>query len=300
MGGATRRPPPRAIPDEDASTRPAAALDPDTEGGAPAGDTPVPVVPVAQPWTALGPRDAPAIVFIHGTRLSRSQWLPQLRRLAGRYRCIAVDLPGHGVLAGQPFTIRDAIATVVAAIEAETPDGRATLVGLSLGGYVAIETAEARPDRVTCLVLAGCSAEPVGPVTMPFRSFAWLMEHLSPRALRVLNHAFFRTRYRRAISEPIIEGGFWSAGGSQALRIIIGRHYVERLGRLWTPVTIVNGALDPIFGPGGDPWASAARRGRSVIVPWALHLSNLDRPSTFSRLVAEAVEDALAFPVNPA
>jgi len=254
----------------------------------------------ARPWTAVGPRDAPAIVFLHGTRLTRSQWLPQLRRLSGRYRCIALDLPGHGTRAGEPFTIEAATAAVVAAIEAEAATGTATLVGLSLGGYVAIETADAHPGRVTCLVLAGCSAEPVGPITMPFRGFAWLMEHLPPRALRALNLAFFRSRYRRSIAETVIAGGFWSAGGSQALRIILGRRYLERLGRLWTPVTIVNGALDPVFGPGGVTWASTARRGRAVLVPWALHLSNLDRPRTFSGIVAAAVEDALAYPVDPA
>ena len=49
--------------------------------------------------------DAPGIVFLHGTRLTRAQWTPQLRRLEGSYRCVAVDLPGHGVLADGPFTV---------------------------------------------------------------------------------------------------------------------------------------------------------------------------------------------------
>ena len=248
-------------------------------------------------WTAVGPRTATTIIFIHGTRLTRAQWLPQLRRLAASYRCVAVDLPGHGARAAEPFTIDGAVAAVTAAIDAEAASGRALVVGLSLGGYVAIETAEARPDRVLGLVLAGCSAEPIGPSSVPFRLFAALMERVPPRALRVVNHRFFRTRYRRSISEPIIAGGFWSAGGAQALRSLIGRRYLERLGRLWTPVTIVNGAFDPVFGPGGEPWASTARRGRSVRIGWALHLSNLDRPTTFSRVVADAAEDAVAWPV---
>jgi len=237
-------------------------------------------------------------VFVHGTRLSRTQWWPQLRRLSARYRCVAIDLPGHGSRAAEPFTIATATAAVATAIDAEAVTGRALVVGLSLGGYVAIETAEAYPDRVLGLVLAGCSAEPVGPTTLPFRGFARLMETLPAPLLRAMNLAFFRTRYRRAIAEPIIEGGFWSAGGAQALRTLLGRRYLERLGRLWTPVTVVNGALDPIFGPGGDLWASAARRGRSVIVAWALHLSNLDRPATFARIVAEAAEDAVVHPAD--
>jgi pimeloyl-ACP methyl ester carboxylesterase len=247
-------------------------------------------------WTAVGPRTATTIVFIHGTRLTRAQWLPQLRRLSASYRCVAMDLPGHGARAAEPFTIEGAVDAVTAAIEAESASGVALVVGLSLGGYVAMETAEARPDRVLGLVLAGCSAEPIGPSSVPFRLFAALMERVPPRALRVVNHTFFRTRYRPGISEPIIAGGFWSAGGAQALRSLIGRRYLERLARLWTPVTIVNGAFDPVFGPGGEPWASTARRGRSVRIPWALHLSNLDRPTAFSRVVADAAEDAIAWP----
>ncbi|MEO5964599.1 MAG: alpha/beta fold hydrolase [Candidatus Limnocylindrales bacterium] len=252
--------------------------------------------PARNPWIAVGPREAPAIVFIHGTRLSRNQWLPQLRRLSGRYRCIAVDLPGHGLRGDEPFTLEAATTAVVQAIDAETPHRRAFLVGLSLGGYVAVETAEAYPDRVTGLVLAGCSAEPVGPVTMPFRGFAWLMEHVPAPGLRLLNLAFFRTRYRRAMAQPIVDGGFWADGGSTALRLLVGRRYLQRLARLWTPITIINGTFDPVFGPGGDAWAAAARRGHHVLIPWALHLSNLDRPTTFSRAVADAVEDAATHP----
>jgi pimeloyl-ACP methyl ester carboxylesterase len=271
--------------------------------GAPAAEPPGPSAhgsPAGTPfWTAVGPRTATTIVFIHGTRLTRAQWLPQLRRLSGSYRCVAVDLPGHGARAAEPFTIEGAVDAVTAAIDAEAASGTALVVGLSLGGYVAIETAAACPDRVLGLVLAGCSAEPIGPSSVPFRLFAGLMERVSPRVLRVVNLAFFRTRYRRAVSEPVIAGGFWSAGGAQALRTLIGRRYLERLGRLWTPVTIVNGVFDPVFGPGGEPWAATARRGRSIRIPWALHLSNLDRPTTFSGVVADAAEDAMAWPAGP-
>ena len=71
----------------------------------------------------MGPVEAPGIVFLHGTRLTRAQWRPQLRRLAGAYRCVAVDLPGHGVARRPPFTIEAATDLVRAAIEAEIPSG---------------------------------------------------------------------------------------------------------------------------------------------------------------------------------
>jgi pimeloyl-ACP methyl ester carboxylesterase len=243
-----------------------------------------------RPWTALGPRDAPAIVFVHATRLSRSQWWPQFRRLSARYRCVAVDLPGHGARGDEPWSIEAARDGVIAAIEAEAPSGRAVIVGLSLGGFVAIEVADAVPQRVAGLVLAGCSGEAFGTMELPFRWLAWLLERLPGPVLRLLNVAYFRLRYRRSIAEPIIEGGFWPDGGAQAVRSLVGRRFLDRLGRLWTPVLIINGALDPVFGPGGDSWAASCRQGRNVVIPWAMHLSNLDRPTSFSGHVARFVD----------
>ncbi len=245
----------------------------------------------ARPWTAVGPVDAPAIVFVHGTRLTRSQWLPQLDRLAGRYRCVAIDLPAHGTRAGERFTLAAASDAVLAAIDAEVPSRRAVIVGLSLGGYVAIETADRAPDRVAGLVLSGCSAEPVGPVAFAFHALIWALEHVPRPVLDGVNRAFFRLRYGQAVAGPIIEGGFWSAGGAQALRTLLRARFLDRLARLWTPVLVVNGALDPVFGPGGDPWATACRRGRHVVIARAMHLASLDRPRAFSDLVAAFVAD---------
>ena len=246
---------------------------------------------VLRPWIALGPRDAPALVFLHGTRMTRTQWYPQLRRLAGRYRCIAVDLPGHGRRAAEPFTVEGAVAAVEEAIAAEVPAGRAVLVGLSLGGYVAIETAEARPERVAGLVLAGCSAEAIGPAARLFASLATVLERVPRPAIDRLNRWFFTLRYRPSTAGPIVEGGFWPAGGAEAVRLLIGRRYLERLGRLWTPVLVVNGSLDPVFAPQGDYWAASCRAGRHVVLPHATHLSSLDRPTAFSRHVAAFTDE---------
>ena len=245
-----------------------------------------------KPWIAVGPRRRPGDrVRPRDPADARTTGGRSCARLSDRYRCIAIDLPGHGERAGEPFSMAAASDAVVAAIEAEVPSGRAVVVGLSLGGYVAIEAAERCPERIAGLVLAGCSAEPVGPVGGPVPR-----ARLGPRPrpagpFGVANRGYFRLRYGRAIADPIIAGGFWSAGGAEALRVLARTRFVERLGRLWTPVLVVNGALDPVFGPGGDPWAAACRRGRHVVLSRAMHLANLDRPARSRTLVAAFAAD---------
>ncbi len=76
------------------------------------------------------------VVLIHGIRLSSSMWQAQLAAVEATGRpAIAVDLPGHGTRADDAFTIDAAMAVVDAAVQ--RLGGRAVVVGLSLGGYVA-------------------------------------------------------------------------------------------------------------------------------------------------------------------
>ena len=80
----------------------------------------------------------PTIVFLHGTRLTGSQWASQVAALSDAYHCLAVDLPGHGNQHGVTFTLEGAADRVGDLIRREAHGGRAIVVGLSLGGYVAM------------------------------------------------------------------------------------------------------------------------------------------------------------------
>ena len=141
-----------------------------------------------------GPVDGPLIVLIHGTRLTRVSWRGIVSRLEDRHRCVSVDLPGHGDLADRPFSLDAAAAIVEAAID-DAGAGPAILVGLSLGGYVAMTVAARSPDRVRGLVLAGSSAEPSGVTGRAFRLFAWALIAAPERLLDGLNSWMFRRRY---------------------------------------------------------------------------------------------------------
>ena len=113
---------------------------------------------LAATFDVVGPDDAPTIVFIHGTRLTRAMWRPQVP-LADRYRLVMTDLPGHGSLASVRFTLPAASAHVSRVIEAAAR-GRAVIVGQSLGGYVAMDVAAQHPEQVAALVLCNCTEEP--------------------------------------------------------------------------------------------------------------------------------------------
>jgi pimeloyl-ACP methyl ester carboxylesterase len=236
-----------------------------------------------------GPADGPSIVFVHATRLSRSMWRAQMDDLRDAYRVIAVDLPGHGRLADRRFTLAGAADAVADTIET-AGGGHAVVVGLSLGGYVAIDLAARRPQLVRGLVLAGATAEPVGAIATPYRALAWVMDRFDGPTLDALDAWFFRTRFPPAVSGPIIAGGFWSAAGAQALRAIVGERFQPRLAGYPGSTLILNGEWDALFRLGAGGFARAAQDARRVRLRGATHLANLDRPRAFSLAVRRFVE----------
>ena len=244
-----------------------------------------PAAPDDRTITAVGPPGAPAIVFVHGTRLSRAAWAAQLDGLGGEFRAIAVDLPAHGSRADEPFTLARAADLLADTIRDQASDGRAIVVGLSLGGYVAMALAARRPERIRGLVLAGATAEPVGLRSLPYRALAVALDRLDGPALTRLNAWFFRSRYPAAIAEPIVAGGFWSKGGASALRALFGQRFVPRLAAYPGPTLILNGQWDLLFRLSASAFAEAAADAHRVRLSGALHLSNLDRPAAFNEAV---------------
>src|SRR5215471_10032695 len=106
-------------------------------------------------YDVAGPRDAFPIVLVHGAAATRKMWLPQLEALSEEFRVIALDLPGLGPLREPPFQLQAAVQAVMESPRQHTHN-RALIVGLSLGGYVAMVCANAHPQEIAGLVLSGC------------------------------------------------------------------------------------------------------------------------------------------------
>ena len=96
------------------------------------------------------------LIFIHGYGGDCDNWLFNTSGLADRFTVYALDLPGHGrsVKAFKDASLSGLADVVIAFMDALAID-RATLVGHSLGGAVAMKTAIKAPQRVASIVAFG-------------------------------------------------------------------------------------------------------------------------------------------------
>jgi 3-oxoadipate enol-lactonase len=95
----------------------------------------------------------PPLVLLHAGVADRGMWDDVAPLLAGSFRTIRCDLRGYGEtpLPDGPYVHADDVAGLLAALGLE----RAHLLGVSMGGQVALDLAIARPELVDRLVLVG-------------------------------------------------------------------------------------------------------------------------------------------------
>jgi pimeloyl-ACP methyl ester carboxylesterase len=107
-------------------------------------------------YVATGPTDGPAVVMLHGTSDSSFSFSRVMPLMPAHLRVVAVDQRGHGNSGKPAFGYSmDAFASDLLALMDALQIDRATIVGHSMGSFIARRAAEKAPDRVTRLVLMG-------------------------------------------------------------------------------------------------------------------------------------------------
>lgn len=104
------------------------------------------------------------ILLLHGYLESLDVWEDFAKLLAKEYRVVAMDLPGHGIsqVMGPMHTMSFLADTVVGVLD-ELEIDKVTIVGHSMGGYVALQTLRLHPDRLEGLVLLSSTPNPDSP-----------------------------------------------------------------------------------------------------------------------------------------
>jgi pimeloyl-ACP methyl ester carboxylesterase len=95
----------------------------------------------------------PPVVLLHGGGLDLRSWDEQVGPLSAEHRVITPDARGHGGSSTPtaPYRLCDDVAALLRALDT----GAVTLVGLSLGGGIAVDTALEHPELVSALVVSG-------------------------------------------------------------------------------------------------------------------------------------------------
>lgn len=210
--------------------------------------------PIGVTVTGIGP----PLVLLAGLGSTSQVW-GQLPELLGRSSTvICPDNRGvGGSRGGDPFTIAGAGGELTAVLDALEID-RATLLGVSMGGAIALGTAIASPDRVNGLVLVSCAAHLSNHGRQTLDLLARLLDVLPPAEFgrRLMTLAFappFHERFPSFVSEAARLYGL-APGDVEGTRLQV-RHLLQgwdlrpELPTLYEPCLVLSGARDAIVAP---------------------------------------------------
>jgi pimeloyl-ACP methyl ester carboxylesterase len=235
--------------------------------------------------TESGSSKGPAVVLLHAFPMSGEMWKPQLEALKD-FRVLVPDLRGFGGTAlTAPWLVEHAAADVL-----ESVAGPAVFVGLSMGGYVALQIAASAPDRVKGLVLCDTRAE------------ADANENKAKRAAAI---DFVRNNGVEAFLGPFLKDAVHAPSAAGFLRGVAAKSKPEavtaalaalaarpdqtpNLPKIKAPTCVIVGSQDKITPlPLSESMRSKIPGAELHIVPDAGHFSNAENPAAFNeRLVS--------------
>jgi 3-oxoadipate enol-lactonase len=235
-----------------------------------------------------GPEHAPVVMFASSLGTTHAMWDPQAEALKGEVRVLRYDHRGHGgsPVPPGPYTIDDLAGDALALLD-ELGIERATFVGLSIGGAVAITAALRAPERFERLVLCSTAAHFPPPEQWPERAATVRAEGVEAVADGALERwltpeapAELRERLRAMLVSTPREG---YAACCEALGSYDAR---GRLGALTMPVLAIAGADDPTTPPPAlQAIVDELPDGRLHVIERARHISSAERPEEFTRVL---------------
>jgi pimeloyl-ACP methyl ester carboxylesterase len=243
----------------------------------------------------------PVVVLIHAGIADCRMWDAQFAVFAERYRVVRYDQRGFGrsSMPAGPYALRDDLRELLRALGIE----RATLVGTSMGGGVALDCALAYPDLAEALVLVGSGlggSEPSDYLREQWRLIGEAMERDGIDAANELElrlwvdgqgrtpeqvDSAMRERVREMNRDVLArEEENDELGQPQRLE----PPAIGRLGEVAVPTLVIVGDRDvPGIVENADRLAAGIAGARKVVLPDVAHLPPMERPDEFNRLVLD-------------
>ncbi|MFI5366273.1 MAG: alpha/beta fold hydrolase [Candidatus Binatia bacterium] len=241
-----------------------------------------------EPWKA-GP---PPVVFVHGLGGDHRVWLYQVPAFCNRFPTITVDLRGHGASSkpDRDLGMADMALDVVRLLRAFGVE-RAHLIGLSLGGMVVQQLALDFPLAVASLVLADtlCGMPP-GFENVMQDALRFIEQNSMPDVAKARITNAFSEAVNPMMRDYLIDRVARNdkAAYVRAARAAFGFSVCGRLGEIAAPTLVVVGDADRVTPPPlSEEIAARIPRARLARIANAGHITNMERPQEFNRVVLD-------------
>jgi pimeloyl-ACP methyl ester carboxylesterase len=248
----------------------------------------------------------PPLVFVHGLSGAWQNWLENIPHFARSHRVLALDLPGFGSSPMPPWQISiPAYGRFLRDFCERLGVDRCSLVGNSMGGFIATELAITEPERVDDLTLVSAAGitwararrEPAAMMARVGRAAAPVLLKLQTSSMRrpQLRSAAFQgvfydpNRLRREMLWENFVPAMQSPGFYDALTTLWGYDIRDRLEEIGVPTLIVWGRNDRVV-PVPAAFSYRKRIGDNaelVIFDRCGHVPQIERPVRFNRVLED-------------
>jgi len=243
------------------------------------------------------------IVLVHGGNLDCRMWDPQFDKYARAFKVLRYDVRGFGRSSdpGQPFSSVEDLKGVMQALAI----GRASVVGLSLGGRIALDFALTYPAMVEALVLAGPGLSGFQWPPESAARMAKILEAASTQGPDAATELWLEDPYMApAMENPDLarrvrriatdNAKLWSKPPTP--ETIPSPPASERLASVRAPTLVIVGSRDvPEIQKIVEMLAAGIPGARRVVIAGAGHLVNMEKPAAFDAAVLNFLSNLEAF-----
>jgi len=237
----------------------------------------------------------PWLVLCHSLGLDRSMWFQQVPVFARSHRVLAWDARGHGETTSTPGPYDfDLMARDLAALLDTLRVDRVAVLGLSMGGNIAMAFASTFQDRVSALILSDTIASYDPDARRGWRERIAAVKRDGVASLAPIQAERWFTDGFRASHPEVVERILNllrhtdQQGYIAVMEALADLNLLPRLSSVRCPTLVIVGDEDPTTPPSAAEQIHQAIQGsKLVVLEHARHLSPIEQPEAFSRAVLE-------------